>query len=268
MWNAAKRFGVGLVGLSLVVWAGIVHGAVGDAKLQLSGIAGTAGTTVLMPLTYQKATAKEGGAYFAVIDKPATWSLNQAHASLQQACPTINANCANVPASVKKFISGTTGIDANRIALVEESAVDNKLLVLVMDIRNPAVALANPTTLNMPLTVAAGATGMLPVNFVVADTKVRDTTEPKGVASNIAVELTNGSITISGPTCARGDIDCLGGGNPVNASDLAIMRNIILGVETDQARIGRADLVAPLGVVNASDLAVLRNIILCGLDAC
>lgn len=217
MWSAAKRMGVGALGITMVVgslWARSVsvQAAVGDAKLKLAtGVAGTPGSTAIVPLTYEKAATTEAGVYVATIDKPAGWSLNQTHANLEQACPASDPDCASVPSTVRKFkVSGGTGLDTDRIALIEEAG--NQLLVVVMNTQ-AAGALANPTVLNVPLAVATGASGTLPVNFVAADTIVRDTSEPAGAASQILVELTNGSISLGGGSiCDRendGDCDLL-----------------------------------------------------------
>ena len=63
---------------------------------------------------------------------------------------------------------------------------------------------------------------------------------------------------ISALSCARGDLNCDG---EVNALDLQLMVNVILGTQTDAAIVARADLNGDV-VRNALDLQALDNLIL------
>lgn len=189
---------IAVVALLLVVTQSRLVFAAGEAQLTLdSNVSASAGGSASVGLTYVASpTAGAASSYLATITKGTQLSLDAAAA---RACPASNANCTNVSTGLKQLTG--TGIDANRIALAEE--VGGQLLIAVVDLRAPSLGLDPTTKVNVPLTVASGATGTLPLTFDTAQTKVLTTPETPAA---IPMLTTAGSIVLggSGPTaCDR-----------------------------------------------------------------
>lgn len=240
------------VGLALFGWSGIALGAP-EAQLTVdSNMPGTAGSPVKVPMTYVASDTGPASAFITTITKDPQWSLDIS--GLSNACTPGGNDCSKVSTGLKQIKVGT-GVDANRIALIEEvtnpQTLKKELIVAVIDTRSPSLGLGNPTIFDLPLAIGSSATGTLPVAFDATQTNVASIAER---AASIATNTNSGSIVVGGSpsTCDRNtDGQC-------NLNDVfdvfAIWVKADSGGTLTANELVMADLVPPTGVVDLSDV--------------
>lgn len=233
----------------VIGWGGVTHAA-SEAQLTIDGnISAVAGSPFNVPVTYVASDSGPASLFLATIIKDSQVSIDS---SATRACPASNPNCADVSAALKQVTTGI-GIDADHLALMEEipdASGIPQLVVAVIDLRFPALGLADPTIMNLPLTVASSATGTLPLTFDAAQTNVLTTVETPAALPLI---LTPGSVVlVSSSGCDR-NLDGL-----CNLTDVfdvfAIWVKADSGGTPTANELAMADLAPPTGVVDLSDV--------------